>query len=115
MIRCGGRAAYLVGMYLGLTAGAGVSGTENRVVVKTREIRRVREVMDEPNWLRLPIAQLRRRSSQLVIPRYCETERCQSRRRAATTFHALIALPGEPDRAWVACTDCTGLMVEGMH
>jgi hypothetical protein len=30
----------------------------------------------------------------------------------ATTFHAVIRVPGQPDYVWVACADCTGLMIE---
>jgi hypothetical protein len=48
-----------------------------------------------------------------VIPTYCEALRCQGKRRAATTFHAVIGVQGEPDYAWVACADCSGLMIEG--
>ncbi|HVS04879.1 MAG TPA: hypothetical protein VHK65_01765 [Candidatus Dormibacteraeota bacterium] len=46
------------------------------------------------------------------MPRYCETLRCRSKQRTATTFHAVISVPGQPDYVWVACADCTGLMIE---
>ncbi len=49
------------------------------------------------------------------MPRYCEALRCQNKRRAATTFHAVIGVRGEPDYAWVACADCTGLMIDGSY
>jgi hypothetical protein len=67
----------------------------------------------EPYWIYLPIAQAPLPSRGLEWPRYCETLRCQSKQRTATTFHAVINAPGEPDYAWVACADCTGLMMEG--
>jgi hypothetical protein len=68
-----------------------------------------------PRWTHVPIAQAQLLSSGLEMPRYCESLRCQGKRRPATTFHALINVPGEPDRAWVACADCTGLMTEGAY
>ncbi len=67
----------------------------------------------QPLWIRLPIAEAKLLSPRRVIPRYCEALRCQGKRRAATTFHAVIGVQGEPDYAWVACADCSGLMIEG--
>jgi hypothetical protein len=84
-----------------------------------REIRRAWRVADklpadaQPRWIHLPIAQAPLPSRRLGMPRYCEARRCQGKRRTATTFHALIDVPGTPDYAWVACADCTGLMIEG--
>jgi hypothetical protein len=66
----------------------------------------------QPRWTHAPIAQAQLLSPGLEMPRYCESLRCQGKRRTATTFHALINVPGEPDCAWVACADCTGLMME---
>jgi len=66
-----------------------------------------------PFWIYLPIAQAPLPGRRLASPRYCETLRCRSKQRKATTFHAVINVPGKPDRAWVACADCTGLMMEG--
>ena len=66
----------------------------------------------EPIWIHLPIAQAERLSPNLEMPRYCETLRCRGKQRAATTFHAVISVPGQPDYVWVACADCTGLMIE---
>jgi hypothetical protein len=58
-------------------------------------------------WVsRLPIA-------ELGIRGFCETSRCQGRAAVATTFHTVINLPGEPDQSWVACAECTGLMIQG--
>jgi len=68
-----------------------------------------------PRWTHAPIAQARLLSPGQEMPGYCESLRCQGKRRTATTFHALINVPGEPDRAWVACADCTGLMIEGAY
>lgn len=67
-----------------------------------------------PIWIRLPIAEAERLSPSLEMPLYCEAQRCQSRRRRATTFHAVISRQGQADYAWVACADCTGLMIEGV-
>jgi hypothetical protein len=64
-------------------------------------------------WIRLPIAEAKSLTGWRVIPRYCEAVRCQSKRRSATTVHAVIGVRGEADYAWVACADCTGLMLEG--
>jgi hypothetical protein len=69
----------------------------------------------QPRWTYVPIAQAQLLSPGLEMPRYCESLRCHGRRRTATTFHALINVPGKPDRAWVACADCTGLMMEGAY
>ena len=66
----------------------------------------------QPIWLHLPIAQGERLSPNLEMPRYCETLRCRSKRRTATTFHGLITRHGEANLIWVACADCTGLMIE---
>ncbi len=62
-------------------------------------------------WIQLPIAEAGRLS--LALPRYCEALRCQRKRRTATTVHALITGHGEANFIWVACADCTGLMIEG--
>ena len=80
-------------------------------------LRRVAEARHDgqPRWTHLPIAQAQLLSPWLEMPSYCETRRCQSKQRTATTFHALVDVPGEPDRAWVACADCTGLMIEGAY
>ena len=70
---------------------------------------------DRPaRWIHLPIAEALLLSSREEIPRYCETLRHQGKRRIATTFHAVINVPGEPDRAWVACAECTDLMMDGV-
>ena len=53
-------------------------------------------------------------SSRVEIPTYCETLRHQGRRRSATTFHAVVNVPGEADRVWVACGECTRLMLDGV-
>jgi len=66
----------------------------------------------QPIWIHLPIAEAKRLSPNLEMPRFCETLRCRSKQRTATTFHALISVPGRPDYVWVACADCTGLMIE---
>jgi hypothetical protein len=66
----------------------------------------------QPRWIHLPIAEARRLSSGMQMPSYCETRRCRGKRRPATTFHAVIDSPGEPDWAWVACADCTRLMID---
>ena len=64
---------------------------------------------------RLSSAPVRAASSPASSLWYCEALRCHSKRRPATTFHAVIGVRGEPDQAWVACADCTGLMLEGAH
>src|ERR1700681_433814 len=66
----------------------------------------------EPLWIHLPLAEAERLSPSLQMPRYCETLRCQSQPRTATTFHVLISVMGEADCVWVACADCTRLMLE---
>jgi len=72
------------------------------------------EGMDKaPTWIRLPIVEAERLALSAALPRYCEALRCRRKQRTATTFHAVIGSDGEPDYAWVACADCTGLMIEG--
>jgi hypothetical protein len=66
---------------------------------------------DQPRWMHLPIAEAQLLSSRVEIPSYCETVRHQGKRRIATTLHAVVSVPGEPDRAWVACAECTSLMM----
>src|ERR1700730_5899507 len=68
-----------------------------------------------PIWIHLPIAEAERLSPSLAMPRYCETLRCQTKQRRATTFHALISVAGEADCVWAACAECTELMLEGAH
>jgi len=65
-------------------------------------------------WIHLPIAEAQLLSSRVKIPRYCETVRHQGKRRIATTVHAVINVPGDLDRAWVACAECTSLMMDGV-
>jgi hypothetical protein len=65
-----------------------------------------------PRWIQLPIAQAERLNSHVEMPRNCETVRHRGRRRPATTFHAIVDVPGQPDRAWVACAECTSLMMD---
>jgi hypothetical protein len=85
----------------------------------SREIRRALPAADTPAndgqtlWIHLPIARALLPRRQLGRATYCETLRCQGKQRTATTFHAVINMPGNPDYAWVACADCTGLMIEG--
>jgi hypothetical protein len=85
-----------------------------------REIRRglrvARQQLDDgqPHWIHLPIAEAQLLSSRVEIPTYCETLRHQGKRRSATTFHAVVNVPGEPDRVWVACSECTRLMLDGV-
>jgi hypothetical protein len=69
---------------------------------------------NESRWIRLPITEARLVSSRMRIASFCETARCHGRRRSATTFHAVINVPGEPDSAWAACFECTRLM-EGAY
>jgi hypothetical protein len=71
--------------------------------------------LSEPIWIRQPIAEAKLLNPHRVMPRYCEALRCQNQRRAATTFHAVIGVRGEADYGWVACADCTGLMIEGAY
>ena len=86
-----------------------------------REIRRAWRAADEhpddgqPRWIQLPIAEAQLLSSRMTLPRYCETLRHQGMRRIATTFHAVINVSGEPDRAWLACRECTRLMTDGVE
>jgi hypothetical protein len=51
----------------------------------------------------------------LAVPAYCEAARCPGKKRQATTLHAVISEPGTADYRWVACADCTGLMIEGAY
>jgi hypothetical protein len=64
-------------------------------------------------WIHIPIADAERLSGSPALPRYCEALRCRGKPRTATTFHAVISARGKADYAWVACADCTGLMIEG--
>lgn len=66
----------------------------------------------QPRWIHLPIAAAQLLSPHLELTRYCETMSHQGKRRIATTFHAIINVPGEPDRAWFACAECTSLMMQ---
>lgn len=86
-----------------------MDGTRLRVDEPTRPRR------SQPVWIRLPIAEAKLLTGRGAMPRYCEALRCQSKRRSATTFHAVIDVRGEADYAWVACADCTGLMLEGAY
>jgi len=63
-------------------------------------------------WIQVPIEKVERLSPSSELPRYCEAQRCQRKRRRATTVHALINGRGEANFTWVACADCTGLMIE---
>ena len=67
---------------------------------------------EAPVWIHLPIADAERLNPDLEMPRCCEARRCQSEPRTATTVHALITGHGEANLIWVACADCTGLMIE---
>lgn len=67
-----------------------------------------------PHWIQLPIAEARLLSSLVEFPTYCETPRHQGKRPTATTFRAVVNARGEPDRAWVACAECTSLMMDGL-
>lgn len=58
----------------------------------------------QPCWIHLPIAEA-----------YCETLRHQGQRRTATTFHAVVNAQGKPDRLWVACSECTSLMMDDLE
>jgi hypothetical protein len=75
-------------------------------------LRRAAPLDRQPIWILLPIAQAEGLSANLEMPTYCETLRCRSKRRTATTVHALITGHGEANLIWVACADCTGLMIE---
>ena len=83
-----------------------------------REIRRglqaARKRLDDgaPRWIHLPIAEAQLLSSRVEMPTYCETLRHLGKRRTAATFHAVVNVPGEPDRVWVACAECTSLMLD---
>jgi hypothetical protein len=82
-----------------------------------RRLRRVAEAPFDrrPIWILLPIAEAERLSPRSEMPRYCEALRCQRKARTATTVHALITGHGEANSIWVACADCTGLMMEGAY
>ena len=67
----------------------------------------------QPRWIHLPIAEAQLLSPHLELTRYCETLSHRGKRRIATTFHAIINVPAEPDRAWLACAECTALMMDG--
>jgi hypothetical protein len=73
-----------------------------------------REHLDDgqPRWIHLPIAEALLLSSRVEMPTCCETLRHQGKRRTATTFHAVLNIPGEPDHVWVACAECTSLMLD---
>lgn len=66
----------------------------------------------EPRWIHVPIAEAQLLSPHLELTGYCETLSHRGKRRIATTFHAIINVPGEPDRAWLACAECTALMMD---
>jgi hypothetical protein len=66
-------------------------------------------------WICLPIAEAKRLSPSSEMPTYCESRRCQSKQRRATTVHAVITGHGKVNFIWVACADCTGLMMEGAY
>ena len=68
----------------------------------------------QADWIHWPIAEARLLSSPVELPIYCQSLRHQGKRRIATTVHAVINVPGEPDRAWVACAECTSLMMDGV-
>jgi hypothetical protein len=59
----------------------------------------------QTRWIYLPIARVRRRG-------FCETSRCRGKRAVATTFHAVINVPGDRDQGWLACGECTRMMIE---
>jgi hypothetical protein len=69
----------------------------------------------QPRWIHFPIAEARLLSSLVELPAFCETLRHQGRRRTATTFHAVVNARGEPDRLWVACSECTSLMMDDLE
>jgi hypothetical protein len=89
---------------------------DGRPIRLRRPLRSVAEApLDRrPIWILLPIAEAERLSPSLEMPRYCEALRCQSKERIATIVHALITGHGEANLIWVACADCTGLMMEGV-
>ena len=70
---------------------------------------------DQPIWIHLPLAEAQRLSPSLDMPAYCEALRCQSRQRTATTVHALITGHGEANLIWLACAECTVLMLEAAY
>ncbi|HXO58350.1 MAG TPA: hypothetical protein VN834_01000 [Candidatus Acidoferrum sp.] len=69
----------------------------------------------QPRWIRLPIAEARLLNALVELPAYCETLRHQGKRRTATTFHAVVNARGQPDRLWVACSECTNLMMDDLE
>ena len=89
---------------------AGMDGVAARVLAGSPSDR-------QPIWIHLPIAEAERLSPSLEMPRYCEARRCQSKQRTATTLHALISPVGEAEAesVWVACAECTHLMLEGAY
>jgi hypothetical protein len=68
----------------------------------------------QARWIQWPIVETRLLTSRVEMPAWCESLRHQGKRRTATTFHAVVNVPGEPDRAWVACAECTSLMMDGV-
>jgi hypothetical protein len=69
----------------------------------------------QPCWIHLPIAEARLLNALVEFPAYCETLRHQGQRRTATTFHAVVNAQGKPDRLWVACSECTSLMMDDLE
>ena len=69
----------------------------------------------QPRWIRFPIAEARLLNALVELPAYCETLRHQGKRRIATTFHAVVSARGQPDRLWVACSECTNLMLDDLE
>ncbi len=61
-----------------------------------RALRPIGLRQSQPLWIRQPIAEAKLLTLGRVMPRYCEALRCQGKRRAATTFHAVIGVRGEP-------------------
>lgn len=82
--------------------------SKNRDVAVRRNPRRPHR---EPRWIHLPIAEARR-FWLAELPMYCEALRHQGKRQTATAFHAVVDVPGEPDRVWIACAECTSLMMD---
>jgi hypothetical protein len=101
-----------------LAAGSAPTLRSSVIPDTIREIRRgwraARKHLDDgqPRWIHLPIAEAQLLSSRVELPTYCETLRHQGKRRTAATFHAVVNVPGEPDRVWVACAECTSLMLD---
>jgi hypothetical protein len=69
----------------------------------------------QPLWFQIPITEAKLLAPWRELPRYCEALRCRRKRRAATTVHAVITGHRETNFIWVACADCTGLMIEGAY